>query len=198
MLLFLRDQTELSSPLSGAGIPNQGAPSSSQATAGGSPPQPPSGWQRYVDSRFHFNLAYPGQLGNDESSTSSLELVFITIDPKADPIHLCAANNPQGWTPRQLFESWKQNPPAVASDVFPCADYPSYAKITTSSIAIGDQVGYQVISYRGSFETVCSYFATKQTLLAICLSPEDPDKSANWADHLEVYRQILASINFSG
>jgi len=155
-------------------------------------PTKDSTWTPYTNTQYHYQLSYTGTLGFDYS-TPAVELLYITIDPQADPIHICAGDNSQGWTAVQLFERWKQKPPVPRPD-FSCADYPSYARVTTSGITIGGRTGYQVISFRGPYEAVCSYFASAKTVLAVCLPYEDSGKSPAWQGHLRVYKQIVASV----
>src|SRR5207248_2874848 len=129
------------------------------------------------------------QMANDPKQTSSLDLAYISIDPKAEPIHVCATDNLRAWTSEQLFEEWKRKSPATGSQEFPCADYPSYARVKASAVTMRDHHAYQVVSFRGSFETICTYLATPRILLAICLSPEDPAKAPAWQAHFDVYKQ---------
>jgi hypothetical protein len=150
----------------------------------------------YTNSRHHYQLSYTGSLGTDYG-TPSVDLVYITIDPKAEPIHVCAADNLQHWTSEQLFEEWKRKPPITDSQEFPCADYPSYARVTGSALTMAGLAAYQVVSFRGPFETVCSYLATAKTLLAICLPPENPAKAPAWQAHLSVYNELVASVKVS-
>jgi hypothetical protein len=164
-----------------------------------SPKQQPSGqsgWSSYTNERYHYQLNYTGTLGSD-AGTPSVDLVYITIDPKAEPLHVCAADNIRQWTSQQLFEEWKRHPPATGSAEFPCADYPSYARLAGSAITIASRAAYQVVSFRGPFETVCSYLATAKTLLAICLPPENPAKTPAWQTHFSVYKQIITSVKVS-
>jgi hypothetical protein len=82
-------------------------------------PAPKTGiWTPYTNARYHYTLSYTGTLGLDRS-TPAVELLYITIDPKAEPIHVCAADNATSWTAVQLFEHWRQEPPPSGSE-FPC------------------------------------------------------------------------------
>jgi hypothetical protein len=156
-----------------------------------------SHWKSYADDRYHFKLGYPGAFGMDYTD-SLLEIAYITIDPKAEPIRICAASNLRAWTSQQLFQEWKRSPPTLKFEPFPCADYPSYARLTSSAITIAGRPAYQVVSFRGPFETVCSYLATREILLAFCLPPENPSKAPGWQRHLNDYREILTSVDVTG
>src|SRR5207253_8208545 len=52
-------------------------------------------WKDYQNPRYRYRLSYPAsaQIGNDFTQTSSLDLAYISIDPKAEPIHVCATDN---------------------------------------------------------------------------------------------------------
>jgi hypothetical protein len=149
--------------------------------------------QSYTNTRYRYTLSYRGTLTGDHTDPS-LDILSIIIDPKAEPIHVCAADNLGQWTSAQLFEEWKRKAPSSRFDEFPCGDYPSYARLATSTITIGGRGAYQVVSFRGPFETVCSYLATAKTLLGICLPPENPAKAPSWPTHLNEFNDILASV----
>jgi hypothetical protein len=179
--------------------PQTSAPAQPAVAAHTQPSQAPtkeSTRTPYTNTDYHYSLSYTGTLGFDYS-TPAVELLYITIDPKADPIHLCAADNPSRWTAVQLFDGWRQKPPTKKGADFPCADYPAYARVSGSEITVGGRPAYQVISFRGTYEAVCSYFASAETLLAVCLPSEDVNKSTAWQEHLRVYKQIVASVKIS-
>ena len=155
-----------------------------------------STWKQYSDTEHHYTLQYVGTLGFDYS-TPSVELIYIVIDPKADPIYICAGANSRGWSALELFEGWKRRPPAQKGGEFPCADYPSYARVSGATTTIANRPAYQVESLRGPYRSVCSCVASTKTLLALCLPSEDADKSPKWRDHLNVYNRILASLKIS-
>lgn len=152
--------------------------------------------QTYTNARYHYRLTYKGTLSGDHTDPL-VDILTIAIDPKAEPIHVCAAENLRKWTSEQLFHEWKLKPPISRSGEFPCADYPSYARLAGSVIMVDGHAAYQVVSFRGPFETVCSYLATTKTLLGVCLPPENPAKAPAWQGHLSVYKRILESLKVS-
>ena len=158
-----------------------------------------STWLTYTNSDFGYSLIYPGPVGS--LAEASQNVATIVIDPKSDPMYVCADKNSHGWSSRQFFESWKTNPPHFTSDMipndeYPCADYPSYAHITTSTTMVDEASAYVVTSMRGSYKTVCTYIATAKILLALCLPPEDPKYGA-WTGHYTIYQTMLSSVMFA-
>jgi hypothetical protein len=171
---------------------NQPATAANQPVEG----QQSNGWHSFVDKMYHFSLSYPGTMQLAEGGTASLDIFNITIDPAADPIVVCAADNIYAWTSRTMYEEWKTTSPVPGSQEFPCASYPSYAHISGSNITIDNLPAYQVTSFRGEFETMCSYVASHKALLAICLPPENPSSTA-WKSHFDTSAQIVKSVVLS-
>jgi hypothetical protein len=152
-------------------------------------------WKTYINSDYNYQLSYPGRM----ESGSDLSAIF--IDENSDPVVLCSAYNKSGWSSQQLFENWKNNPPKfITTGTFPeyftpCADYPSYAKISVATSTVGNLPAYVVTSLRGPYKTVCTYIADSKTLFAACMPPEDPSKGL-WQQHYNIYNQILHTFKF--
>ena len=193
--LYLAGRTSRLAPVA---PPTPSGASSPVHAASTTPPEPSravmNGWVAYENPRYHYRFSYPptARVG-DDYGVPPLDLVYVAIDPNAEPIHVCAADNPQHWTSRQVFEEWKRKPPVESSEEFPCADYPSYAQLNASTVKMGGREYYQVASFRGPFETICSYLASPKIVLAVCTPPEDPRKAGLQA-RFTVYKELLESV----
>jgi len=163
--------------------------------------QLPRDWIVFANLRYHYRLSYPPTASpgsvDQKVPASQSDVIFIPIDPQSDPIYICAADNNNGWSSEEFFIHWKDNPPRSGSAQFQCADYPSYSRWRESPITISGLPALEVVSFRGRYESVCSYVAVKKVMLAACLPAENP-KGQKWEGHLHVYREIVSSIRMSG
>lgn len=157
----------------------------------------PGDWTLFENGRYHYRLSYPAAASvgavPKNASPSTTDVIFVSIDPRSDPIYICAGDNKEGWSAEQLFKNWKDKPPRNDRTEFPCTDYPSYARWQGSATEVSGLTAYKVTSFRGRYETVCTYVAGRRTVLAACLPAEDP-KGQAWEAHVRMYDAILVSL----
>jgi hypothetical protein len=151
----------------------------------------PTPWSVHEDSTFHYRYSYPdlGYSGGDA----------VVIDKESDPVFICDAPNQAGWSSRDFFDHWRHlTPPGRVPDNWAeehCADYPSYAQWSASTVTVAGRTAEEIRIQRGPYQILCTYVAAPKVLWAAC-SPPDKIGSAALQKHQEIYHKIVGSLEF--